>query len=144
MIAHRSLSYVLFMIVLAACTNRNLRAADPIPEKLVVLTFDDSAKSHFTVIRPLLLNYGFSATFFITEGFDFKDNKRDYMTWEQIAQLHQDGFEIGNHTRDHLGINDKNLDKLTEQLEGINQRCAEYKIPKPVSFAWPVKRLPEK
>ncbi len=137
MIAHWSLLYVLFMIVLAACTNRNLRAADPIPEKLVVLTFDDSAKSHFTVVRPLLLNYGFSATFFITEGFDFKDNKRDYMTWEEIAQLHQDGFEIGNHTRDHFGINDKNLDKLTEQLEGINQRCAEYKIPKPVSFAWP-------
>ena len=134
---HRSLLQVLVMILLAAFTKQNLRAADPIPEKLVVLTFDDSAKSHFTVVRPMLLNYGFSATFFITEGFDFKDNKRDYMTWDEIAQLHQDGFEIGNHTRDHLGISDKNLDKLTEQLEGINQRCAEYKIPKPVSFAWP-------
>jgi peptidoglycan/xylan/chitin deacetylase (PgdA/CDA1 family) len=85
----------------------------------------------------LLLKYGFSATFFITEGFDFKDNKRDYMTWEEIAQLSKDGFEIGNHTRDHLGISDKNLSKLNEQLEGINQRCADYKIPKPVSFAWP-------
>lgn len=134
---HRSLLQLLFMIMLVACVNQNLGAADPIPEKLVVLTFDDSAKSHFTVVRPTLLNYGFSATFFITEGFDFKDNKRDYMTWDEIAQLHQDGFEIGNHTRDHLGISDKNLDKLTEQLEGINQRCAEYKIPKPVSFAWP-------
>ncbi len=136
-VAHWITLQVLFVILLATCTNQNLKAADPIPEKLVVLTFDDSAKSHFTVVRPLLLNYGFSATFFITEGFDFKNNKRDYMTWEEIAQLHLDGFEIGNHTRDHLGINDKNLDKLTEQLEGINQRCAEYKIPKPVSFAWP-------
>ncbi|MCY2982574.1 MAG: polysaccharide deacetylase family protein [Planctomycetota bacterium] len=134
---HQSPWQVLVMILLAAYANQNLYAADPIPEKLVVLTFDDSAKSHFTVVRPLLLNYGFSATFFITEGFDFKENKRDYMTWDEIAQLHQDGFEIGNHTRDHLGINDKNLDKLTEQLEGINQRCDEYKIPKPVSFAWP-------
>jgi hypothetical protein len=26
---------------------------------------------------------------------------------------------------------------LSEQLEGINQRCAEHDIPKPVSFAWP-------
>jgi|688.fasta_scaffold56710_5 putative hemolysin len=121
----------------ATCFNRSLRAKEPIPEKLVVLTFDDSAKSHFTVVRPLLLTYGFSATFFITEGFDFNENKRDYMTWEEIAQLHQDGFEIGNHTRDHLSINDKNFDKLSEQLEGINQRCAEHDIPKPVSFAWP-------
>jgi len=133
----RSFLQFLFMCLLALCTNRNLTAADPIPEKLVVLTFDDSAKSHFTVVRPLLATYGFSATFFITEGFDFKDNKRDYMTWDEIAQLHREGFEIGNHTRDHLGINDKNLNKLTEQLEGINQRCAEYEIPKPVSFAWP-------
>ena len=130
-------SHVLFVILITTFTNPILKAADPVPEKLVVLTFDDSAKSHFTVVRPLLLNYGFSATFFITEGFDFKENKRDYMTWDEIAQLHQDGFEIGNHTRDHLGIHDKNLDKLSDQLEGINQRCAEYGIPKPVSFAWP-------
>lgn len=90
-------------------SNASLIAAEPIPEKLVVLTFDDSVRSHFTVVRPILLNYGFSATFFITEGFDFKENKRDYMTWDEIAQLHRDGFEIGNHTRDHLGINDDNL-----------------------------------
>ena len=25
---------------------------EPIPDKLVVLTFDDSAKSHYTVARP--------------------------------------------------------------------------------------------
>lgn len=117
--------------------NANLIAVEPIPEKLVVLTFDDSAKSHFSVVRPILLKYGFSATFFITEGFDFPENKRDYMTWDEIAQLHRDGFEIGNHTRDHLAISDDNLDRLPEQLEAINDRCAEYGIPKPISFAWP-------
>src|SRR5215472_391407 len=62
-------------------------AKEPIPDKLVVLTFDDSSKSHFTVARPLLKKYGFGATFFITEGFDFPSNKRDYMTWEEIAKL---------------------------------------------------------
>ncbi len=112
-------------------------AAEPIPDRLVVLTFDDSAKSHFTVVRPTLLKYGFGATFFITEGFDFPTNKRDYMTWEEIAQLHADGFEIGNHTRDHLGISDANTDKLSEQLKGIADRCAQHKIPTPITFAWP-------
>ena len=47
-----------------------------IPDRLVVLTFDDSAKSHYTVVRPLLKEYQFGATFFITEGFDFKENKK--------------------------------------------------------------------
>ena len=49
----------------------------------------------------LLKKYGFGATFFVTEGFDFPTNKRDDMTWDEIARLHRDGFEIGNHTRDH-------------------------------------------
>lgn len=88
-------------------------------------------------MRPLLLKYGFSATFFITEGFDFRDNKRDYMTWDEIAQLHRDGFEIGNHTRDHLSISDANVPRLAEQLEGIAKQCQEYNIPAPITFAWP-------
>ena len=108
-----------------------------IPDRLVVLTFDDSAKSHYTVVRPILKQYGFGATFFITEGFDFKSNKKDYMTWEQIRELHEDGFEIGNHTRDHLGITEKTLDQLSEQLDGIARQCTTHSIPVPVTFAWP-------
>src|SRR5438094_1912226 len=111
--------------------------AAAVPDKLVVLTFDDSVASHYSVVRPLLKQYGFSATFFITEGFSFRTNKKDYMTWEQIALLHQDGFEIGNHTRDHMGINANNLEKLTEQIEAVNASCAEHGIPRPISFAYP-------
>jgi len=109
----------------------------PIPDRLVVLTFDDSAKSHYTVVRPLLKQYGFGATFFITEGFDFPTNKKDYMTWEQIRELHDDGFEIGNHTRDHLGISDKTVGQLPEQLQAISDKCRAHGIPAPVTFAWP-------
>src|SRR5438445_1495896 len=111
--------------------------AAAVPDKLVVLTFDDSVASHYSVVRPLLKQYGFSATFFITEGFSFRTNKKDYMTWAQIAELHRDGFEIGNHTRDHLGVSPRTLDQLREQIEAINARCAEHGIPRPVSFAFP-------
>lgn len=118
-----------------AVTERAVRK--PIPDRLVVLTFDDSARSHFTVVRPLLKEYGFGATFFITEGFDFKTNKKDYMTWEQIRELHEEGFEIGNHTRDHLGITEKSVGQLPEQLDGIAEQCRAHDIPAPVTFAWP-------
>lgn len=113
------------------------RSLQPIPAKVVVLTFDDSSRSHFEHVRPLLTQYGFGATFFITEGFDFKQNSRDYMTWDEIAQLHREGFEIGNHTRDHLGITDKTVDQLDEQLTGIEQQCQQHGIPAPITFAWP-------
>lgn len=120
--------------LLVICT---VGAAEAIPDKLIVLTFDDSVSSHYSVVRPLLKKQGFGATFFITEGFSFLTNKQDYMTWDQIAELHRDGFEIGNHTRDHMGINAKNLDRLDEQLEAINKRCEQYQIPRPISFAYP-------
>ena len=40
-----------------------------VPDKVVVLTFDDSIKSHYSVVGPMLKQYGFGATFFVTEGF---------------------------------------------------------------------------
>ena len=124
----------------AACLLTMAGAAaqlQPIPDKLVVLTFDDSKASHYTVVRPLLKKYGFGATFFISEGFSFRTNKEDYLTWEQIAELHRDGFEIGNHTRDHKGVTKANLAGLREQVEAINAQCAAHGVPAPVSFAYP-------
>ena len=110
---------------------------EPIPNKLVVLTFDDAKGSHYTVVRALLKKYGFGATFFITEGFTFHTNKDDYLTWDQIGELHRDGFEIGNHTRDHMAVSKANLPRLKEQVEAINAQCAKYGIPTPTSFAYP-------
>ena len=94
----------------------------------LVLTFDDSSKSHFTVARPLLKKYKFGATFFVTEGFDMTTNKRDYMTWDAIARLHKDGFEIGNHTRDHMGVTDKTVEDLAAQIRhdgGLDQHGSQ-------------------
>src|ERR1043165_3798044 len=127
-----SSSFVVLMLVQSASI-----AIEPIPDKLVVLTFDDASKSHFTVARPLLKKYKFGATFFVTEGFDFPTNRRDYMSWEEITQLHKDGFEIGNHTRDHLAVTDQTVRDLAAQVRGINERCKEHGIPTPVSFAYP-------
>lgn len=125
------------MLLLPCPSTLTCQAKRPIPDKLVVLTFDDSVKSHFTVVRPILLKHGFGATFFITEGFEFKTNKRHYMSWKEIAHLHQDGFEIGNHTRDHMSVTEENLDRLKEQVEAINARCREFGIPLTTSFAYP-------
>jgi peptidoglycan/xylan/chitin deacetylase (PgdA/CDA1 family) len=134
---NRSVVVLLCVVLVVQTGMKCARALEPIPDKLVVVTFDDSVASHYSVVRPLLKRYGFGATFFITEGFSFRTNKQDYMTWEQIRQLHDDGFEIGNHTRDHLGVTVQTLGQLREQIEAINARCAEHEIPRPVSFGYP-------
>ena len=130
-------TYLPIVLALPLSLMGHAQGRQPIPDKLVVLTFDDSKASHYTVVRPLLKKYGFGATFFITEGFTFQTNKEDYLTWEQIAELHRDGFEIGNHTRDHMSASKANLPRLKEQVEAINARCAAYGIPRPISFAYP-------
>ena len=109
----------------------------PIPNRLVVLTFDDGNKSDFTYVAPLLNRYGFGATFYITEGLNFLENKEYYLTWEEVHQLHQSGFEIGNHTRHHKNVNSQTQEELLADLEYIDTRCQQYNIPIPETFCYP-------
>ncbi len=127
----------LLRILAAIAIATSAVAAAPVPERLVVLTFDDSVASHATFVAPLLTKHGFGATFFITEGFEFLTDKEHYLTWEQIQQLHADGFEIGNHTRRHAGVTKQTPEQLAADVEFIEQQCAKYGIPKPVSFCYP-------
>ena len=105
--------------------------------RIVVLTFDDSVVSHATFVAPLLKEYGFGATFFITEGFEFLIDKKHYMTWEQIKRLDEDGFEIGNHTRNHKAVSRQSLEQLTADVEYIESQCEKYEIPVPKTFCYP-------
>ena len=112
-------------------------AVDAPAQRTVVLTFDDSVVSHAMYVAPLLKKYGFGATFFITEGFEFLVDKQHYMTWEQIKALHDAGFEIGNHTRKHAGVSKQKLEQLTADVEHIELQCAKHGIPRPTSFCYP-------
>ena len=49
-----------FLWLLAASLS-TAAATEAVPDKLIVLTFDDSVASHYTVARPLLKRYGFGA-----------------------------------------------------------------------------------
>jgi peptidoglycan/xylan/chitin deacetylase (PgdA/CDA1 family) len=60
----------------------------PIPDKSVVLTFDDACLSHATFVAPLLKEYGFGGSFYITTAFEFNTRKDWHMTWEQIKDLY--------------------------------------------------------
>ncbi|MFP6899830.1 MAG: polysaccharide deacetylase family protein [Opitutales bacterium] len=112
-------------------------AKEPKPERIVVLTFDDSVASQATFVAPLLKKYGFGATFFITEGFGFAKDKKNYMTWDQIKKLHADGFEIGNHTHHHASVARQKIEHLRADVEYIEKQCEKHGIPRPISFCYP-------
>ena len=121
----------------ASCSTSNQVLRKQVPDKLVVLTFDDASASHATYVAPLLKKHGFGGTFFVCEfPPDFED-KTKYMSWEQIQQLHEMGFEIASHTRSHTHVNKMSRGQQAEELQYIEDKCRELGIPKPVTFAYP-------
>ncbi len=81
---------------LAASASNSCGGRSP---KRVVLTFDDAVKSHRTFVAPLLSDLGFQATFFVTHR--WMDDAENFMSWQDIAEIHEMGFEIGNHSWTH-------------------------------------------
>ncbi len=115
-----------------------MKTATTIPERLVVLTFDDAVSNHATLVGPLLKQYGFGATFYVCEfPPDFDTNKQQYMTWAQIKGLSDLGFEIGNHTGHHAGVTGLTPEQLEAELDFLDDRCAEHGIPRPTTFCYP-------
>lgn len=109
----------------------------PIPDKTVVFTFDDATASQYSVVAPLLHEYGFDATFFICE---FPPNFADttlYMNWRQIGEMDKMGFEIANHTQTHRGVSKLTKEQFVAQLEYIEAKSDSLGISHPKSFAYP-------
>ncbi len=73
----------------------------PLPDKPVLLSFDDNVGNHYTTARPLLARYGFTATFFIMT---ITLGKRGYMSAEQLQALDREGFDVQPHTWDHQTV----------------------------------------
>lgn len=115
-----------------------IRLHKPIPNKLVVLTFDDAVSNHATYVAPLLKRLGFGGTFFICEfPPDFATNKTQYMTWEQIVRLDKNGFDVGNHTGSHRAFRNVTTEIMTEEISFIEQRFRENGISTPTTFCYP-------
>ncbi|WP_439488275.1 polysaccharide deacetylase family protein [Algoriphagus sp.] len=109
----------------------------PIPDNLVVLTFDDAPASQYYVVAPMLQEFGFGATFFVCE---FQPNYADstlYMNWRQIQELDKMGFEIANHTHTHANVSKLTQVEFNKQLTYIEEKCDSLGIAKPINFAYP-------
>ena len=108
----------------------------PIPDKTVVLTLDDAVKSHRTFVAPLLKELGFRATFFVTHR--WMGDQENFMTWQEIAELHQMGFEIGNHTWTHGSFSSpRNAAHLHGELALVEGELKKVGVPRPSVFAYP-------
>jgi peptidoglycan/xylan/chitin deacetylase (PgdA/CDA1 family) len=105
-----------------------------LPEKPVMITFDDTRLEHFAVAKSELDKYGFKGVFFIMT---VSLNRPGYMTKEQVKQLAEDGHVIGLHTWNHKNVKtftDEDwaiqIEKPWGQLKQITGKPVDY-------FAYP-------
>jgi poly-beta-1,6-N-acetyl-D-glucosamine N-deacetylase len=77
-----------------------------IPDKSVLLTFDDGYKSFYTRVFPLLKKYHYPATVALIgtwiDGIDTPDESgKQLLTWDQVRKMVKSGLiEIASHTYD--------------------------------------------
>jgi peptidoglycan/xylan/chitin deacetylase (PgdA/CDA1 family) len=94
------------------------RGEAELPERTVVLTFDDGYENFYSRAMPLLAQHGFTATLFVTSGWLEDAGMRSgverpgqMLNLHQVAEAVNAGIEIGAHTRRH-----PHLDQLPERL----------------------------
>jgi len=108
----------------------------PLPEKSVILTFDDGYADNYTYAYPLLRKYGMIGHFFIIS--DFVNQARPgYMTWPQIEEMALGGQRIGSHSRDHPDLKGKAVDYLVWQALGGLEAIQEHTGSHPRWISYP-------
>ncbi|MCR4924769.1 MAG: polysaccharide deacetylase family protein [Clostridiales bacterium] len=130
-----------------------------LPEKPIIITFDDGQESFKEYVIPLLEKYDLcavvsiigSATDKFTKTADH-NLKYSHLTWEQIEEISKNPrVEIGNHTYDmHKNdggrkgcniIKGENVDiykeKLTDDLKKLQDTIKEHTGNEPIVIAYP-------
>lgn len=77
-----------------------------IPEKSVMITFDDGYEDNYTDVYPILKEYGFKATIFVITSVINSDP--GYLTSAQLKEMSSNGIEIESET-----TKDMKLEELT-------------------------------
>lgn len=102
-----------------------------LPDKPFMITFDDSRAEHYTIAAPELEKRNFRGAFFIMT---VTNNKKNYMSRDEIAELSNRGHSIGLHSWDHVMITKYTDSTLWKQQVLDPQKKLEATIEKPVDY----------
>ena len=126
---------------------RKIRNKEAFDSKSVVITFDDGYRDNFLYAAPVLKKWNFPATFFVTSEYintkrifpwDTENDKmHPVMSWDEVKELSNAGFDVGAHTANHVDLGRVPLEVARkevmcskEEIESqINKRISTFSFP---------------
>ena len=106
----------------------HLHLGTPLPEKPIVLTFDDGYRGHYELVYPLLQEYNFPATFSVfTDKVDGNIVGRSTLTWEQLQEMAQNPLvTIAAHSVTHPpDLTQQEPAQMVQEVRQSKQRLEE-------------------
>ena len=114
-----------------------IREGAPLPERPIVLTFDDGDEDVYQTAFPIMQKYGFTGVFYIVGN---RLHAEGFVTPEQLREMADAGWEIGCHSMSHPDLTELDGDALSYEIEE-SREIIENEVGVPVSsFAYPFGR----
>ena len=102
-----------------------------LPDRPVLITFDDGYVDNYTNAYPILKKYNLKATIFIVTG--FVSSRKGYLTWDQLREMEQHGIMAQSHTVTHAPLPELPDERIREELVE-SKRTAEAELGHPIDF----------
>jgi peptidoglycan/xylan/chitin deacetylase (PgdA/CDA1 family) len=112
----------------------------PIPEKSVVLTFDDGYRDNYTNAFPILKEFNMNATIFVISSYLDRDW---YLTTQQIKELSDYGIDIESHTVSHVKLSTLSYESQLKELKNSKATLENITEKPVVSVAYPEGKFDE-
>jgi len=108
------------------------------PEKPVLIIFDDGFSTVYKNAKPVLDQYGFVATVaIVTRYASFTSNSSGYMRWEELNNLKNSGWDLQSHSITHSHMLRLNQSQFRYELLQSREIIENKTGKEPTSFIFP-------
>ncbi|QST01435.1 polysaccharide deacetylase family protein [Pontibacillus sp. ALD_SL1] len=109
-----------------------LEGKENVNKQVVLLTIDDTPDEHGLEMAKTLKEQNVPAIFFVNGHFIESKEKK-----EIVKQIHEMGFEIGNHTYTHQKLDEVSQEKQREEIISLSDKIEEIIGERPKFFRAP-------
>lgn len=118
-----------------------------LPQKPIIISFDDSYHNNFVFAYPLLKQFGFKATIFVPVAYVGKTNvwdngKEPLMSYDTMRQM-TDVVEFGVHSHAHKDYRLLTAEEIATDIACAHATIVESGFPYSPVFAYPYGGLPK-